>query len=259
VTKEVNLWIEKETNGLIKKILPPCSVNNLTRIIFTNALYFKGKWDYPFEAWKTRNYDFHLLNGNSVKVPFMTSNDDQFISAFDGFKVLRLPYKQGEDKRQLSMYFFLPNARDGLAALVDKVASESELLHHKLPFKKVEVSNLKIPKFQFLFELETSDMLKQLGVILPFSPGAGGLTKMTDSIEESQNIYVSNIFHKSFIKVNEDGTEAVAAQASCLERECMCISSRLDFVADHPFLFLIREDSTQTILFMGQVLNPFVR
>jgi serpin B len=106
VTKEVNLWIEKETNGLIKKILPQWSVNNLTRIIFTNALYFKGKWDYPFEAWKTRNYDFHLLNGNSVKVPFMTSNDDQFISAFDGFKVLRLPYKQGEDKRQFSMYFF---------------------------------------------------------------------------------------------------------------------------------------------------------
>jgi serpin B len=146
-----------------------------------------------------------------------------------------------------------------LAALVDKVASESELLNHKLPFKKVKVSNLKIPKFQFLFELETSDMLKQLGVILPFSPGAGGLTKMTDSIEESQNIYVSNIFHKSFIKVNEDGTEAVAAQASCLQRECICISSRLDFVADHPFLFLIREDSTQTILFMGQVLNPLVR
>ncbi|XP_024634796.1 serpin-ZX [Medicago truncatula] len=131
VTNDVNLWAEKETNGLIKEILSPGSVNNLTRLIFANALYFKGAWNQPFDPSKTKYYDFHIHNGSSVKVPFMTSKKDQFIRAFDGFKVLCIPYEQGGDKRRFSMYFFLPNAKDGLSALVEKVASESTLLHHK--------------------------------------------------------------------------------------------------------------------------------
>ncbi|RHN62394.1 putative Serpin family protein [Medicago truncatula] len=106
VTKEVNLWAEKETNGLIKELLPQGSVDNLTRLIFANALYFKGAWSSTFSKYATQNYDFHLLNGSSVKVPFMTTNLDQFIRAFDGFKVLRLPYKQGKDERKFSMYIF---------------------------------------------------------------------------------------------------------------------------------------------------------
>ena len=254
VTNEVNSWAEKETNGLIKELLPLGSVNNATRLIFANALYFKGAWNDKFDASKTKDYEFHLLNGSPVKVPFMTSKKKQFIRAFDGFKVLGLPYKQGEDKRQFSMYFFLPNAKDGLTALVEKVASESELLQHKLPLDKVEVGDFRIPKFNISFGLETSDMLKELGVVLPFS--GGGLTKMVNS-SVSQNLCVSNIFHKSFIEVNEEGTEAAAATAATiLLRSAMSIPPRLDFVADHPFLFMIREDLTGTIIFVGQVLNP---
>jgi serpin B len=250
VTKEVNLWAEKETNGIIKELLPQGSVDNLTRLIFANALYFKGAWSNPFPDWMTSKYDFHLLNGSSVKVPFMTTNLDQFIRAFDGFKVLRLPYKQGKDELNFSMYIFLPNAKDGLSALVEKVASDFELLDHMLPSNRVRVGGFKIPKFKFAYGLETSRMLKDLGVILPFS--SGGLTKMVDSLE-GQNLSVSNIFHKSFIEVNEKGTVAAAASGALV---AMCIPSGVDFIADHPFLFLIREDSTQTILFAGQVLNP---
>jgi serpin B len=255
VTKEVNLWVEKETNGLIKEILPQGSVHNLTRLIFANALYFKGAWDNPFFAWETRNYDFHLLNGNSVKVPFMTSKENQFIRAFDGFKVLRIPYKQGkEDNRQFSMYFFLPNANDGLSTLVEKVASESELLDDKLPLDKVEVGDFRIPRFNISFKLETSDILKELGVVLPFY--GGGLTKLVNS-NVSRDLHVSDIFHKSFIKVNEEGTEAAAATAVTLILLCAeIVPTRLDFVADHPFLFMIREDMSRTILFVGWVLNP---
>ncbi|WJX41285.1 hypothetical protein P8452_28660 [Trifolium repens] len=257
VTQEVNLWAEKETNGLIKEILPPDSVNSQTRLVFANALYFKGAWTEKFDASKTEDYDFHLLNGSSVKVPFMTSKKKQFIRAFDGFKVLGLPYKQGGDKRQFSMYIFLPDEKEGLSTLVEKVASESELLAHKLPLEKVEVGEFRIPKFKISFGLETSDILKELGVVLPFS--GGGLTKLVDSTVTGQNLYVSDIFHKSFIEVNEEGTEAAAATAATvLLRGIMSAPTRLDFVADRPFLFLIREDLTGTIIFVGQVLNPLV-
>ena len=255
VTNEVNISAEKETNGLIKEILPQGSINNLTRLIFANALYFKGIWYEKFDASKTKHYDFHLMSDRSVKVPFMTSKKMQFIIAFDGFKVLGLPYKQGKDMRRSTMYFFLPNAKDGLPNLVEKVASESDLLGHKLPFDKVEVGDFRIPRFNIFFGVETSDMLKELGVVLPFYPG--GLTKMVDS-SVSQELFVSNIFHKSFIAVNEEGTEAAAVSAVTIELQCgtMHDPTRMDFVADHPFLYLIRDDLTGTIIFVGQVHNP---
>jgi serpin B len=93
VRKEVNLWAEKKTNGLIKNLLPLHSDKSLTNFIFANALYFKGAWLQGFDTSKTKDYDFNLLNGSSVKVPFMTSRERQLISVFDGFKVLRLFYK----------------------------------------------------------------------------------------------------------------------------------------------------------------------
>ncbi|WJX41343.1 hypothetical protein P8452_28708 [Trifolium repens] len=256
VTKEVNLWAQKETNGLIKNLLPPGSVNSLTRLIFANALYFKGAWKEEFDTLDTQDYDFHLLNDNSVKVPFMRSRKEQFISVFDGFKVLCLPYKQGQDKRQFSFYIFLPDAKNGLLALIEKIASEYEFLEEKLPREKVEVGDFRIPKFKISFEFETSDMLKELGVVLPFSEG--GLTKMVESPID-QGIYVSNIFHKSFIEINEEGTEAAAETSLMVEEWESCVDdddSLIEFVADHPFLFLIREDLSGTILFIGQVLNP---
>ncbi|AES73226.1 serpin-ZX-like protein [Medicago truncatula] len=242
----------KKTNGIIKQLLPSRSVNSLTRLIIANALYFKGVWNDKFDASKTKDYDFHLLNGSSIKVPFMTSKEEQYIRAFDDFKVLGLPYKQGEDKREFTMYFFLPNAKDGLPTLLEKLASESESLKHKLPYDRVEVGDFRIPRFNISFGLETSDMLKELGVVLPFTNG--GLTKMVNS---SQNLCISKIFHKSFIDVNEEGTEAVAATATeVFTSSGMGFPTRLDFVAGHPFLFMIREELTGTIIFVGQVFNP---
>ncbi|KEH22516.1 serpin-like protein [Medicago truncatula] len=256
VGEEVNFWAEKETKGLIKNLLPPGSVNSLTRLIFANALYFKGVWKQQFDTTKTKDYDFDLLNGKSVKVPFMTSKNDQFISSLDGFKVLGLPYKQGKDERAFSIYFFLPDKKDGLSNLIDKVASDSEFLERNLPRRKVEVGKFRIPRFNISFEIEASELLKKLGLALPFT--LGGLTKMVDS-PISQELYVSGIFQKSFIEVNEEGTKAAAVTVSF-------ISSRsrysppppppIDFVADHPFLFLIREEFSGTILFVGKVVNP---
>jgi serpin B len=216
---------------------------------------------------ETKEYDFHLLDGSSVKVPFITSMHDQFISVFDGFKVLGLPYKHGnrfsrfgadiKDKRQFSMYFFLPDTKDGLSFLIKKLASESKFLERMLPSEKVKVGNFTIPKFKISFELETSNVLKELGVDLPFY--SGSLTKMVES-SASQDLYVNKIFHKSFIEVNEEGTEAAATTVSemvgCSLNDFT--PPKIDFVADHPFLFLIREDFSGKLLFIGQVLNPLV-
>ncbi|KAF7137455.1 hypothetical protein RHSIM_Rhsim07G0232700 [Rhododendron simsii] len=254
VTNEVNRWAEKQTNGLIKEVLPSGSVDELTRLIFANALYFKGAWIEKFDASKTKHQEFHLLNGSSVQVPFMTSQKDQFVCAFDSFKVSRLPYKQGEDKRRFSMYFFLPNAKSGLSALMEKVSSESGFLDRHLPCQRVKVGRFRIPKFKFSFGFEASKVLKGLRLVLPFSPGEAGLTEMVESINVGRDLYVSSIFHKACIEVNEEGTEAAAASA-CVIRVC-CYVEPTDFVADHPFLFIIREDMTGAVLFIGQVLNP---
>ncbi|KAJ7958110.1 Serpin-ZX [Quillaja saponaria] len=253
VTHQVNSWAEKKTGGLIKEVLPSGSVDMTTRLVFANAIYFKGGWTKKFDASKTKDYDFHLLNGSSVKVPFMTSNKKQAAVAFDGFKVLGLPYKQGADKRQFFMYFFLPDAKDGLAALVEKIGSESAFLERHLPVKQVYLGNLRIPKFKISFGFETSQVLKELGLELPFT--GGGLTEMVDSLI-GQNLYVSSIFHKSVIEVNEEGTEAAAASGAVISLRGLDIGPEIDFVADHPFLFLIREDKTGTVLFTGHLLNP---
>ncbi|OAY50881.1 serpin-ZX [Manihot esculenta] len=254
VTNEVNAWAEKETSGLIKEVLPSRSVDATTRLIFANALYFKGAWNEKFDASTTKDHDFYLLNGSSLHVPFMTSKKKQFISAFNGFKVLGLPYKQGEDKRSFSMYFFLPDAKDGLPALAEKVGSESGFLDHHLPQQRVEVGDFRIPKFKISFGFEASKTLKGLGLVLPFS-GEGDLTEMVDS-SVGQNLYVSSIFHKTFIEVNEEGTEAAAASAGVVKLRGLLNTEKLDFVADHPFLFLIREDMTGIVLFIGHVLDP---
>ncbi|KAK2992331.1 hypothetical protein RJ640_020324 [Escallonia rubra] len=255
VTNEVNLWAEKKTYGLVKEILPSGAVDASTRLVFANALYFKGAWNEKFDSSSTKDHDFHLLNGSSVRAPFMTSKKKQFVTAFDGFKVLGLPYEQGEDKRGFSLYFFLPDAKDGLPALVEKVGSEPGFLERHIPNRKVEMGEFRIPKFKFSYGFEASEVLKELGLVLPFS-GEEGLTEMVDS-PAGQNLYVSSIFHKSFIEVNEEGTEAAAASA-CVIMTCSLprFSDKMDFVADHPFLFLIRENMTGVVLFIGQVLNP---
>ncbi|KAL2895100.1 Serpin-ZX [Bienertia sinuspersici] len=254
VTSEVNAWVEIQTIGLIKELLPPGSINRLTRLIFANAIYFKGAWNQKFDASKTMEHDFHLLNGDSTKVPFMTNNTKQFVKAFDGFKVLRLPYKQGEDnKRQFSMYFLLPDVNDGLPSLIKKVSSEAGFLNRHIPNRKVKVNDFKIPRFKISFGFETSKVLKGLGVESPFTEG--GLTEMTDS-PGSQNLYVSDIFQKSFIEVNEEGTEAAASTGATFVFCSAMIEKELDFVADHPFMFVIREDITGVVLFSGHIMNP---
>ncbi|KAL4034248.1 hypothetical protein IC575_007380 [Cucumis melo] len=255
VTSEVNSWAEKQTNGLITEVLPPGSVDSLSKLILANALYFKGEWEEKFDASKTKKQDFYLLDGSSVEVPFMTSKNKQYIATFEGFKVLGLSYKQGSDPRHFSMYIFLPDSKDGLPSLIQKLDSQSEFIDRHTPYEKLKVGEFKIPKFKISFGVEVSNVLKGLGLVLPFSEG--GLMEMVES-QTAQNLHVSKIFHKSFIEVNEEGTEAAAASAAVIAYRSFRPVDIIDFVADRPFLYVIREDKTGSLLFIGQVLNPLV-
>ncbi|CAD6213629.1 unnamed protein product [Miscanthus lutarioriparius] len=254
VAGEVNCWVEKVTSGLIKELLPPGSVDQTTRLVLGNALYFKGAWTEKFDASQTKDGEFHHLDGGSVQAPFMSSREDQYIASYDNFKVLKLPYQRGEDKRQFSMYILLPEGRDGLWSLAEKLSSEPEFMEEHVPTRKVPVGQFKVPKFKVSFGFEATDLLKGLGLELPFSSQAD-LSELVH-LPAGQNLCVSSIFHKSFVEVNEEGTEAAAASAAVI----MPRSYRMltDFIADHPFLFLIREDTTGALLFVGHVVNPLL-
>ncbi|MFS7926041.1 putative Serpin family protein [Helianthus anomalus] len=256
VRKEVNTWVEKHTNNVIKELIPDGAVTNLTRLIFANAIYFKGAWRKKFDRSKTNKSLFHLLNGNKVQVPFMTSKEDQFVREYDNFKVLGLPYSRGKDKRQFTMYVYLPNAKDGLKSLVEKMGSTSNFLDNHIPYQEVEVGRFLIPKFKMGFGFEACNILQELGLVLPFN-SKDGLTEIADS-SLGEKLDVSSIYHKALVEVNEEGTEAAAVTVMAVigSARRVQIPKKVDFVADHPFMFVIREDVTGAVLFMGQVTNP---
>ncbi|KAG7587713.1 Serpin superfamily [Arabidopsis suecica] len=234
---EVNSWVEHHTNNLIKNLLPDGSVTSLTDKIYANALYFKGAWKRPFEKFYTKDRDFHLVNGITVSVPFMTSYENQYVRAYDGFKVLRLPYRRGSDdtNRKFSMYFYLPDKKDGLDTLVEKIVSTTRFLDSHIPTYRDELEEFRIPKFKIEFGFSVTKVLNRLGL-------------------RSMSMY-----HKACVEIDEEGAEAAAATA---DEDLGCAlefeepPKKIDFVADHPFLFLIREEKTGTVLFVGQIFNP---
>lgn len=205
--KEVTSWVAETTNGLIKELLPHGSLDISTALVLANALYFKGECNDKFDPSKTRNGEIYLFNGSTIQVPFMTSRNKQFIRFFDDFRVLKLPYQQGQDGRQLAMYIFLPEQRDGLPNLVNRWSSDSGLLNSLNYFGRVLVGDFRLPKFKISFGFEASTIMKELGLVLPFSD-VGELTEM---VEQSHGFFVSKILHKSYIEINEEGTEAAPA------------------------------------------------
>ncbi|XP_020891030.1 probable non-inhibitory serpin-Z5 [Arabidopsis lyrata subsp. lyrata] len=231
---EVNAWASSHTNGLIKDLLPRGSVTSLTNRIYGSTLYFKGAWQDEFHKSMTRHKPFYLLNGTSVSVPFMSSSEDQYIEAYDGFKVLRLPYRQGRDdtNRNFSMYFYLPDKKGQLDKLLGRMTSTSGFLDSHIPEDKVKVGKFRIPKFKIEFGFEASSVFSDFELDV-------------------------SLYQKALIEIDEEGTEAAAVAAFVRCKGCRFVKT-LDFVADHPFVFLIRENQTGTVLFAGQIFDPSV-
>ncbi|KAK8955645.1 Serpin-ZXA [Platanthera guangdongensis] len=259
--KKINKWIEEKTNGIIKNLIPGGTINNLTILILANALYFKGKWKDKFDNSMTKTNKFYLLNGSTTQTPFMSSLEKQFISSYNGFQVLKLPYKKEEDdrdSRSFSMLLFLPNERNGLHDLIRRVVSTPNFVQEHVPHRRVHVGRFLVPKFNISFNFEASDVLKQLGLNSIFSSSSADLGGMCLESSRVGRLFVSNILHKAAIEVDEEGTTAAAATVINIVEVTAAGATTpwVDFVADHPFIFVVREDKTEAILFFGHVVNP---
>lgn len=253
VRVEVNKWAEDETKGKINELLPADSIDKSTRLVLANALYFKGTWKKQFDSSATKEGTFNLLSGDSVQVPMMTTTKKQFIKTVGHCKILRLPYVQGQDKRSFSMYFILPDDIKGLPQLEKKV-DLNFLENHLSQGSEVKVGTFQLPRFKISFSVEATEILKKMGLDLPFSNEAN-FAEMVES-PVGNSLSISNVFHKSFVEVNEEGTEAAAATAATILLRSMPMDTTEDFIADHPFMFVIKEELTGVILFVGHIVNP---
>ncbi|KAF7803117.1 serpin-ZX-like [Senna tora] len=271
VEDEVNSWVKNATKGLIRQLVPSGSLDEDTKLVLVNALYFKGSWDRKFDPSKTSTRNFNLLDGqnnnnnNIVQVPFMTSKsryEKYYFTSLESFKILKIPYQNGPNNNnninpfKFFMYFFLPHENDGLPNLIHTLNSNPRFLNQNFVLHQEEFDEFWIPRFKFWFNFEAIESMKELGLVLPFLPG--GLTEVSDSSSSQiHKLFVSNITHKAFIEVNEEGTEAAATTVGRI-RMLSGKRYKSSFVADHPFLFMIREETSMAVFFIGAVLNPLL-
>lgn len=257
VRDEVNACAEAVSRGLIKNFLDPGTPSPNTALILANGLYFKGTWDhdYRFVKERTERKDFYLLNGDTISVPFMTSSKKYPCGSFDGFKVLNIPYENGKCERHFSMYFFLPDERYGLQSLLEKLINSDPETYFRLP--KVVLDKFWIPKFKFSYKFEVSEAMRDTGAPFSFAENPTDLSEMLH-IPEGARLPPSSIIQKACIEIDEKGTEAAAITALLMfgSSNPLHKPKTLSFVADHPFVFMIREAKSRLVFFTGVVLNP---
>jgi len=247
----INDWVEDQTNNKIKNLIPKGAVNGLTRLVLTNAIYFKGTWVLQFNEKDTKDEDFKTGSGQTVKVPMMklTGDDAEFnyVKA-DNVQILELPY-DGED---LSMLLIL--SKEGDLEKLEKSINTKKLSEWRCVLEKQRV-DIYIPKFKFETKYFMSDTLKEMGMLSAFVFGVADFSGM----DRTRDLYITDVIHQAFVEVNEEGTEAAAATAAVVAEwgsaggEAPVIPV---FRANHPFIFIIQQKETGNILFMGRVNNP---
>ena len=242
----INNWVEDKTNDKIKDLLPEGVIDSLTRLVLTNAIYFKAEWLKQFDADKTRDKNFRVNPDKSIKVPMMQRTDRKSIFNYtqnEDLQILEMPYA-GED---LSMLILLP-LDDNIEALENSFTIE-KLTEWKKSLRKRRV-NIYIPKFKFETKYFMIYTLSNLGMPTAFTDSAD-FSGMTGTNE----LKIDKVIHQAFIEVNEEGTEAAAATGVGIMTTSMPPPTPI-FKADHPFIFLIHQKDTGNILFMGRVNNP---
>lgn len=244
----INKWVEEQTNDKIKNLLPQGVIDAFTRLVLTNAIYFKGDWVKQFDKGNTREDTFWVGQSNSVKAKMMNLNGEKFNYAeVDNVQILELPYA-GEE---LSMLVILPAAKEQGLSPVEASLDPEKLAEWKDKLVGTEV-DVYLPKFKFETKYFMVGDLIKMGMLTAFSDEAD-FSGMTGK----KNLFISHVIHQAFVEVNEEGTEAAAATGVVMTKEISAGPRKTPiFRADHPFIFLIQEKETGSILFIGRVSNP---
>jgi len=246
-TKDIiNGWVENKTEGKIKDIIKTVDPNTVMFLI--NAIYFKGNWKYEFDKKKTFKGDFNLQGGDKIKTDFMSINEITLpYYNSPNFDMIDIPYGDSI----YSMSIIMPDNGISVDELVDEmdIVTWSNAIDN---LRNVEMT-LTIPKFKIENKEYLKETLRSLGMKKVFNPSQADLS----GINGTGGLWVSKVIHQSFVEVDEKGTEAAAATVVAVELKASPIVS--SFVADKPFLFVIRDNATNSILFIGKVINPSLK
>jgi serine protease inhibitor len=241
----INRYIAAQTAGKIQNLIPPGYVRQLTRLVLTNAIYFKGEWRWQFERKQTRPGTFTIEPGKTVEAQMMHMDPGRTLLRYtdrDGMQMLELPYKGG----RLSMVLLLPHRDLQSVAPALTAARLQADLSRTAPTRLSEVS---MPKLELTIRYDLKSALEAMGIRAAFSFAAD-----LSGIDGKPNLYVRFVVHKAYVKVDERGTEAAGATAVGIEPTAARPSAV--FRADHPFIFLIRDRKTGNILFFGRIVDP---
>jgi len=239
----INQWASEQTEGRIEDIIPPGVIDAFTRLVLANAIYFNAHWQHQFSESATHDGVFHLLDGDNVNVPMMHQEEQFDYAEGDNYQAIRLPYLGNE----FAMTVLLPV--EGQFEDFDNSLDAQILKDITSKFESQRVA-LTLPRFQFESSFQLNQALSDMGMPNAFSGGAdfSGMTGNTD-------LFIGSVLHKSFVAVDEEGTEAAAVTAVIMVLSAPPPAT-FNFTADRPFIFLIQDIETESILFMGRVLNP---
>lgn len=245
--EQINQWIEEETEEKIQDLIPPGAINELTRLVLANAIYFNGSWRYPFDADATKPAPFTTLEGSEVTVEMMDlSGENLPYTSGDGYQAVQLPYLSPD----FAMTVFVPDA--GAYEAFESTLDGSKIKSLTAELKSQPV-NLKMPKFDFETSTNAKAPLSELGMAQAFQSDRADFNGIT----EAENLYISDVLHKATITVDEEGTEAAAATVVIMRAESAPEPEEpISLVIDRPFLFMIQHKPTGSILFMGRVVQP---
>jgi serpin B len=244
----INGWVEEQTENKITDLIPAGAIDSDTKLVLTNAVYFHGIWSDPFKKALTNDEDFHVTSSDSIKVPMMHRWHEYRYGEADNLQILELPYGDGS----LSMVVLLPKKVDGLAALEAKLTFQN-LQQWVGSLSKHDVK-VYLPKFKTNSQFDLGDTLKSIGINTAFDPNTADFSGMTGG----KDLFISAVIHKAFVDVNEEGTEAAAATGLIITATSAAPDPTEPpvFRADHPFIFMIRDNRNGSIMFMGRIRNP---
>jgi len=242
----INEWVEEKTKDKIRDMIGPGVLDALTRLVLVNAIYFKGNWAEQFDEDLTKDTPFHLLSGKSTEVPMMKQQETFGYAEHEDLQLLQMPYAGDE----VSMLVLLPKKENGLADL-QSVLNEESLEEWIRSIRRKEVLVF-LPRFKVTSQFRLDETLASMGMPDAFSPEKADLSGIDG---EPHRLYIGAVIHKAFVDVNEEGTEAAASTAVGFALASMP-EPVPTFRADHPFIFMIRDNNTGSILFMGRIVDP---